>query len=282
MDDGCESEGSSASDYDADLFEPAEPPPPPLDRVFAPAVQSLTDEALDRFFSDPSSLSLSSSCRQSPYHDDDVPPTTTPATTYACPYYVRDPTAHASCRPRARAGGNGSSGFFPRLLDLRRHLQTAHRRPPWCPACGARFARAAARDTHVRAFACCAAGAPSAAALPPPGLAERQLRRLARRPDPGVPASQQWAALWRLCFGDDEAPPPPAAAAAPEAVAVVARARAFWARHRDALVPDSEPALAAVGRAALEAAVLERMLETLLRDAGGEATTGSHRDPGAA
>lgn len=206
--DEYKSEVSSASEYDADLFdseEPASPSPSPLDAL----AQSLADEALGRFFST-SSCHSSSSFHH--HHSPTIPPTPPPRT-YTCPYYIRDPTTHVPCRPRAASGAASGGLFFPRLLDLRRHLQTAHRRPPWCPACGARFARAAARDVHVRAFACVPPSSASSSSepvqlpAPPAGLADTQLRRLARRPDPAASAERQWAALWRLCFGDDEEVP---------------------------------------------------------------------------
>lgn len=286
VDEGFESEGSSGNEYDRDLFEPSGPasPPPPLDAVLEPVVQRLADEVLGQFFpaspSDQDSSFLprasSSSSRNGEGH---IPintsasapssPSSSLGRTFACPYYVRDPAAHAPCLTRA---------VFPRLLDLRRHLQTTHRRPPYCPVCRLTFGRATARDAHVRSFSCTPPSSDTITA-PPAGLADPQLRQLARRPDPAAADSAQWAGLWRLCFGGDEAAPPlppsPYAEDASPVAARVARARAFWAAARyRGLGPASWPrALTEAGRAALQAAVLERMLDKLVLDTspvGGE------------
>ncbi len=92
-----------------------------------------------------------------------------PPTTFACPFYKRNPQRHRAC---------AWTVALRSVRSAKQHVIVHHHAPIRCPVCAAHFPSAAARDTHVRARGC-AKREPAAEALE--GATQSQVDRLLRR-----------------------------------------------------------------------------------------------------
>ncbi|KAK4460373.1 hypothetical protein QBC42DRAFT_151289, partial [Cladorrhinum samala] len=64
----------------------------------------------------------------------------------ACPLYMSDPQKYQSCRTPLHALGDAAA--------VREHVETVHRRPFYCPACGELFGTASELNRHIRTEQC--------------------------------------------------------------------------------------------------------------------------------
>ena len=75
-----------------------------------------------------------------------------------------------------------------------RHLCIRHRRPPFCPVCGARFKTHAACDSHIVSRTCSLSETPPVVA----GLAEEQIEDLWQLPDSSRSEAELYRAIWDI------------------------------------------------------------------------------------
>ncbi|KAI1270718.1 hypothetical protein F5Y18DRAFT_369291 [Xylariaceae sp. FL1019] len=104
----------------------------------------------------------------------------------ACPFYIYDKESYSSCLRRADMRS---------ILDVKQHLCTVHRQPPYCPVCHATFASSIECDQHIRAAVC-----ESSALSRPVGITFLQVQQLARRAEPWVSVTLQWLSIWEIVF----------------------------------------------------------------------------------
>ena len=82
------------------------------------------------------------------------------------------------------------------------HLFFCHRRPPFCPACGAIFDTYAVCDAHIVSRSCKRReGLPAVE-----GLTEGQARELSLRLDSRLSRAEQYRAIWKVVHPDIEPP----------------------------------------------------------------------------
>ncbi|KAI1165331.1 hypothetical protein F5B18DRAFT_611584 [Nemania serpens] len=149
----------------------------------------------------------------------------------ACPFYVRDKESHRSCLTRADLRD---------IVQVKRHLCTAHRQPPYCPVCRETFVSTAVCDRHIRAVSCAPSNRPR-----PSGITVVQMQQLARRADAWASRELQWLSIWEIVFPGAALPllssstgPALAVYLTGEAEAVVCQLRDFWSSEGTRIVSD--------------------------------------------
>ncbi|KAI3331766.1 hypothetical protein HD806DRAFT_478238 [Xylariaceae sp. AK1471] len=138
----------------------------------------------------------------------------------ACPFYVRHKETHLSCLTRAD---------LREIKDLKRHLWSAHRQPPYCPTCYNTFISAEDCNKHIRLRSCISSGK-----LRPEGVSAVQMQRLARRADPWISREVQWLTIWEITFPGARLPS--LAYLSGEVETVVCALRDFWSTEGDRIV----------------------------------------------
>ncbi|KAI0152791.1 hypothetical protein GGR57DRAFT_158208 [Xylariaceae sp. FL1272] len=154
----------------------------------------------------------------------------------ACPFYIYDKEAYSSCLRRADLRS---------ILDVKRHLCTVHRQPPYCPVCRDTFVSSIECDRHIRAAVC----EPSTIARPA-GITIPQMQQLARRAQPWVSVKLQWLSIWEIVFPGAALPLLLESSSSTRAIAavyltgeieaVVCVLRDFWASEGARIVTDFE------------------------------------------
>ncbi|KAK0705439.1 hypothetical protein B0H67DRAFT_383996 [Lasiosphaeris hirsuta] len=181
----------------------------------------------------------------------------------ACPYFAHDSTRHKDCLQHD----------LRRIIDVKRHLWAAHRRPYYCPICSTIFDTAKVCDSHIRGRQC--QRRPS---LKPEGLSKDQLdqldqlNQLTQSPDPWQSEKRDWFLIWDVVFPDQERPSPYLSNTI-ESVQAVGWLREYWERHGQCIIEDvlnkrgiydGESRQEERNLAALQGLVLEDMIGRLL------------------
>ncbi|KAI0909175.1 hypothetical protein F4823DRAFT_596018 [Ustulina deusta] len=104
----------------------------------------------------------------------------------ACPFYVSQKEKYRNCLTRVDLRG---------MKDLRRHLETEHRQPSYCPICNDTFVSSADWAEHIRRRSCTSSGKPR-----PEGITILQISELARRFDSWTSRELQWLLTWEIVF----------------------------------------------------------------------------------
>lgn len=181
---------------------------------------------------------------------------TSPA--FACPYYARNPQAHRNCLQHADLRS---------IKQVKQHIWTMHRLPPFCPICLRIFDSATSCDQHVTERSCTLQTSPGIE-----GITQVQMQQLARRPSPALSEEEQWFAVWDILFPTE--PRPARAVLQGDVEMAVCVLRDFWTRKGTHImatfmemkelreydkVQDEER-----GLAALYAVVLEQLVEKVI------------------
>lgn len=112
-------------------------------------------------------------------------PGSTSTVHYPCPFSVRWPEKGYRCAHTS----------FDDLQDLKSHIWVSHRRNFTCPMCHSIFSTSRECNSHIRERNCSLRSTPELE-----GVADEDVERLARRPEPGSPEAEQWLYLWDAIF----------------------------------------------------------------------------------
>ncbi|KAI1147042.1 hypothetical protein F4825DRAFT_438682 [Nemania diffusa] len=117
------------------------------------------------------------------------------------------------------------------MMDLKRHLWTAHRQPPYCPICYDTFVLSEDWEDHIRLGSCVPSGRTR-----PEGISGLQMQQLARRADPWISRETQWLVIWETVFPGVK--PPPLGSLTGEVETAVWALRDFWSTDGGRIVSD--------------------------------------------
>ncbi|KAK3984306.1 hypothetical protein QBC44DRAFT_253140 [Cladorrhinum sp. PSN332] len=117
----------------------------------------------------------------------------------ACPVYASNPQRHWRCASLEQP--------LETAAAVREHVATAHRRPHYCPACGAIFRSASASNRHIQAQTC-PVRVISRDEID--GVPEDNMARLNRwSPQRSQSDEERWYSIWDILFPGIEAPSTP-------------------------------------------------------------------------
>ena len=198
----------------------------------------------------------------------DTPASQEAPRTFLCPFSHKRPQGGRRCSRKATS---------PRMLEG--HLHVFHRQAPHCPRCGSTFETHAAENEHIVSSSC-----KRKEVLPTvEGLTETQTRKLSRCLDQALSEEDQYRAMWAVVHPGMEPQPEPEPEPEPEhrlhrlrgedCTEAVKALRKHWRKNGMAAIRDFFTArkpgmyIGAQKRKELQAAVLARMTEHLLRSA---------------
>ncbi|KAJ2992710.1 hypothetical protein NUW58_g2073 [Xylaria curta] len=133
---------------------------------------------------------------------------------FPCPFYIRQKEKYRSC----------STWTDPLdMRGLKRHLETKHCQPLYCPTCHTTFISSRDWEEHIRRHSCTPSDKPR-----PEGISILQIQQLAQQ------ESSQWLSIWEIVFPGVE--PPSLAFPSNGAETTVRVLRDFWLAEGDQIV----------------------------------------------
>ncbi|KAH6972585.1 hypothetical protein EDB80DRAFT_743733, partial [Ilyonectria destructans] len=145
-------------------------------------------------------------------------------TTFACPFYRRDPHRHMDCMHRQ----------LMRIRDVKQHIQRQHAAERDCPRCHASFSSKRRRNEHIRERNCelKLVDAGDYLHFVSAGTQDRLKVRASKTLSP----DQQWYAIWDILFEPASRPQDPYLGTITDET--VGMMREFWEKQGDTIVRD--------------------------------------------